>query len=219
MKRNPFLGTMIFSTVYILTIAASIPASIFLLWGAFIFGKVFGFERGFLIFCWVDYLSMQIGSLLAFWSARYLFKSCVKGWIDGNINLYSISQALSLNAKKIVILLRICSITPYFILNCIWGITDMSTIDFIIGSLPILIADVPYIYVCASISDVSQATSSNPLGNWYYLLLSVGLVIIVAVVVLIYIFAKRELNNTLNKLEKKKNKSKKQRSNKSNRSN
>ena len=71
MKDNSLLGVLIFFMIYTLTIAASIPSTIFLLWGAFIFGKVFGFENGFLIFCLVDYFSLQVGSLLAFWSARY----------------------------------------------------------------------------------------------------------------------------------------------------
>ena len=78
----------------------------------------------------------------------------------------------------------------------------MATIDFMIGNIPIIIADVPYIYVWASISDVAQVTSSNPLGDWYYVLLSFGLLVIIAVVILIYIFAKRELKNTLKKIKK-----------------
>uniref|UniRef100_A0A7S3JKE9 Uncharacterized protein n=1 Tax=Euplotes harpa TaxID=151035 RepID=A0A7S3JKE9_9SPIT len=78
----------------------------------------------------------------------------------------------------------------------------MTTVDYVIGNLPMLIADLPYIYVCASISDVSQLTGSNPLGNWYYVLMVVGLLIIVLVVALIYVFAKRELDNTLEKIQK-----------------
>ena len=77
--------------------------------------------------------------------------------------------------------MRICSLTPYWVLNCICGITDMSTCDYMIGTLPTFIADVPYIYVCASISDVSKISSSNPLGAWYYVLLAIGFVFLFAI--------------------------------------
>ena len=70
-----------------------------------------------------------------------------------------------------------------------------------IGNLPIIVADVPYIYICASISDVSKVTSSNPLGVWYYVLLAVGLIIIVTVIILIYFFARRELKKTMDQIK------------------
>uniref|UniRef100_A0A7S3J0W2 VTT domain-containing protein n=1 Tax=Euplotes harpa TaxID=151035 RepID=A0A7S3J0W2_9SPIT len=145
---------------------------------------------------------MQVGSLLAFWNGRYLFSSCVQTCIESRPKMKAISQALSFNAKKLVALMRICAITPYFILNNICAVTKMSTVDYIIGNLPIIVADVPYIWVCASISDVSKVTDSNPLGVWYYVLLAVGLMIILIVIVLIYIFAKKEFNKTMANIKK-----------------
>lgn len=77
----------------------------------------------------------------------------------------------------------------------------MTTFDYCVGNLPIILIDLPYIYVCASISDVSKA-DDNPLGVWYYVILAIGLVLIIIVVVLIYIYARRELNKTLEEMKR-----------------
>ena len=115
--RNKAAGVFLFAFAYTLSIPVCIPASIFIIFGAFIFGRVFGFALGFCIFCVVDYFCMQVGTLVAFWNSRYLFKTCVQSCIESRPKLKATSMALSYNAKKMVALLRICSITPYYIFN------------------------------------------------------------------------------------------------------
>ena len=205
MDNNKALAIFIFTIAYIIGMGIFITETLFIFSGAYIFGKVFGFGAGFGIFVCIDYFCNQVGWLVAFFNARYFFRSCIQGWIKNNRKLTAVSQALSINAKKLVALMRICSMTPYWVLNCICGITNMSVLDYMIGNIPTFIADIPYIYVWASISDVSKLSSSNPLGYWYYVLLAVGLVIIIIVVILITIFAKRELNKTMKNIENQKN--------------
>ena len=76
----------------------------------------------------------------------------------------------------------------------------MSTCDYMIGNLVIFVSNVPYIYVCASISNVSDV-SDNPLGVWYYVLLVVGLIIAIIVAVMTFCYAKRELNKIMKRLK------------------
>lgn len=200
MKKNKALGVFLFAIAYTISMPIWIPATLFILFGGYIFGRVFGFLAGFFIFVLVDYVCMEIGWLLAFWNARYLFKNWVQSCIEQRPKLKATSMALSYNAKKMVALLRIWAITPYYIFNYLWGVTTMSTKDYMIGNLVIIICDAPYIYVWASISDISSV-SSNPLGPWYYVLLAIGLLIVIIVIVMTYIYAKRELRKILNKIK------------------
>lgn len=191
MKKNPVAAILLFMLAYIITTPVCIPATIFILFGAYIFGNAFGFVAGFLMFIVVDYICLFLGCYLAFLNGRYLFKNCVQSCVKSRPKLFALNQALSHNAKKLVFLLRLCALTPYYIFNYVCSITNMGHVDYMIGNLAIILADAPYIYVCASLSDISKVQdSSSNLGFWYYVIIGVSIVIVIIVIVLVYIFAK-----------------------------
>ncbi|CAI2366749.1 unnamed protein product [Moneuplotes crassus] len=198
MKDEPFLAILLYMLAYIGTRPICIPATLFILFGAYIFGEAFGFLAGFFIFVVVDYISLLVGTSLAFLNGRYLFKNCVQSMIKKRKKLMALSEALSHNAKKLVFLLRICSLTPYYIFNYVCSVTNMSWTDYFIGNLGIILCDAPYIYVCASISDISEVEdSSSNLGVWYYVIIAISILIVIVVIILVYFLAKKELARTL----------------------
>ena len=82
----------------------------------------------------------------------------------------------------------------------------MSTKDYLIGNLSIIFCDAPYIYVSASISDVSKVEdSSSNFGVWYYIIIGFSIAIVIIVIILVYFFSKKELLKTLKRIKEKKN--------------
>ena len=194
-KFNPL--SIKFMIIYIICTPLWIPSTFFILIGSFVFGRAFGLLYGFIIFTIVDYIWEMIGVVLAFLNGRYLFKKWVQSWILSRPKLLAISEALTHNAKKLIFLLRSSNLTPYDALNYTWGVTNMKLIDYIIGNTSIIICDAPYIYVWVSITDISNVDNATEgLGDWYYVLLSIGITITILVVIAVIIYSRREFNRT-----------------------
>jgi len=78
----------------------------------------------------------------------------------------------------------------------------MSTKDYLIGNLSIILCDAPYIYVCASLSDISKVEdSSSNFGFWYYVIIGISIFIVIVVIILVYYFSKKELTKTLKEIK------------------
>ena len=81
----------------------------------------------------------------------------------------------------------------------------MRVLDYIVGNTSIVICDAPYIYVCVSITDLSNVSNSmETLGDWYYVLLSIGIVITIGVVIAVIYYSRREFKKTLEEIQKRK---------------
>lgn len=55
MEHNKVLGVFLYWLIYTISMPLCIPATIFIIFGAYIFGRVFGFLAGFFIFGILDY--------------------------------------------------------------------------------------------------------------------------------------------------------------------
>ena len=83
----------------------------------------------------------------------------------------------------------------------------MSAKDYFIGNLAIIFSDAPYIYISASLSDISKVeNSSSNFGVWYYVIIGFSIIIAIVVIILVYYFSKNELLKTLKKIEEEKKK-------------
>lgn len=80
----------------------------------------------------------------------------------------------------------------------------MSIIDYAVGNLGIVICDAPTIYFYSSISDISNVgNSTDVLGDWYYVILSVSITVTILVVIAVFYYTRRELKKTLSQIEAK----------------
>ena len=205
MKDQPVLATFAFMSVYILTRPFWIPATVFILFGAYIYGNAFGLAVGFIVFSLIDFVCLMVGTYLSFLNGRYLFRSCIQTYTQTKLKLQALNEALSHNAKKLVFLLRLCSLTPYYVFNYVCGVTTMSSKDYIIGNTSIILSNAPFIYVCASLNDISKVEdSSDNLGVWYYVIIGTSILIVIIVIIVVYYLAKRELRKTLAEIQQRK---------------
>ncbi len=109
--------------------------------------------------------------------------------------LAAISRALSNNAKKLVCLVRMISIMPQHILTMLCGISHMTTKDYLIGQLGMMVCDMPTIYLGASMSSLAKAGSgTSDFGPLNWIALIGGGILVVVVIVIITVYARREFN-------------------------
>jgi uncharacterized membrane protein YdjX (TVP38/TMEM64 family) len=160
-RANAVLGILSFVVSFIIAQPFCLPAMWFSILGSFMFSKIFGYLLGMLIFSFVDYSCMILGSQLAFWNGRYLFKTCVVRALEGKPRLTALQDALSNNSKKLVALTRLCYATPYWLFNYVCGVSKMSSLNYFIGNLAIYPCCLPSVYIGASISSATDVDSGS----------------------------------------------------------
>ncbi|MCP4050845.1 MAG: TVP38/TMEM64 family protein [bacterium] len=124
-KNNMILSMIIYSAVYIVTTALSLPgAAVLTLTGGMLFG----------IFCGTSIviLSASTGAVLAFLSTRFIFGewACKKY----NKQLYTFNKGLAGNVFNYILFLRLVPLFPFFLINIVMGITTVKTRDFFTAS-------------------------------------------------------------------------------------
>jgi len=120
-QDNFWQSALIYFVTYILVATLSIPgATVLTLAG----GAIFGFSIGLIM---VSFAS-TIGASLAFLGSRYFFKS----WIQKKYShrLYSINQELKTRGIFYLFVLRLTPIFPFFIINLLFGLTNIKTTTF-----------------------------------------------------------------------------------------
>ena len=201
-KNNQVAAYFIIITTYTIGIVLWIPGAIFLIFGSFIWGRVYGQLIGASIYMFIDFFWNLVGQALAFLNSRYLFKSCVQRWIQNKPKILALSLALSNNAKKLVALGRVSWITPYFVFNNIWGVTEMKFTDYLFGNLFTIICHTPFIFIFAGITNVTKL-SSNPaaVGTGGYVILFVSISISLIIVIFVIIYARKEFKKHMASVE------------------
>lgn len=119
MQNNKILGSIIFAIIYTLSIPLWVPSQIFMVIGSYLFARMFGSTEGFILFVLLDFVCIQLGSLLGFLNSRYLFRTYTESLVESRPKLKAISSALSGNTIKLVALLRMSPAVPNYFLNCV----------------------------------------------------------------------------------------------------
>jgi len=101
---------------------------------------------------------------------------------------------------KMVLLLRLSPVIPFNAFNYFMGLTGVRFWQFAAGSVGMIPGTVAFVYIGSLLSDVKNAisgdaTDENPTVKWAVLIL--GIIATVVAVVLITIYAKRELGKHL----------------------
>jgi uncharacterized membrane protein YdjX (TVP38/TMEM64 family) len=120
-KNSPLAFMSAYFLLYILTTAFSIPgATILTLAGA----AVFGFMRSLLL---VSFAS-TIGASLAMLGSRYLFRD----WVTKKFGeqLESVYKGLRESGGLYLASLRLMPIFPFFLINLLFGVTEMSLFKY-----------------------------------------------------------------------------------------
>jgi len=111
----------------VLTTAVGVPAFILTI----ISGAVFGVFWGTVY----SVLAAVLGSVGAFWIARYLARDWAQAKLAGNSRLNQLDQGLQANAFWYVLSSRLSPLLPFNVLNSLFGLTRVSVRDFALGTL------------------------------------------------------------------------------------
>jgi uncharacterized membrane protein YdjX (TVP38/TMEM64 family) len=181
------LGPIVFVGGYVLAAVAGIPGSLLTLAAGAIFGLGFGVLYVF--------VGATLGASAAFLVARYVARASVERRVMHNARFQALDEALALDGRRIVFLLRLSPVFPFSLLNYALGLSRVRFADYVLASVGMLPGTVLYVYYGKLAGDVaSAATGGAPVrGTGYYVLLALGLLATVVVTTIITRAAGRSL--------------------------
>jgi uncharacterized membrane protein YdjX (TVP38/TMEM64 family) len=180
-------GPILLSISYIVATILLLPGSI-LAMGA---GALFGVWKGF--------LAMGIGAYLGACGAFLLGRTLARDWVEKkmseNARFSAIEKAIGKQGFKIVLLLRLCPLFPFNLLNYSLGLTPVRFSHYAIASLVGMIpAGFMYVYIGAAAGSLAAITAGEPAkGDDIQLLKWIGLAVTIVATVLLTRIARKSL--------------------------
>lgn len=180
-------GALAFIAIYIVATIAFLPGSILTLGAGVLFGVIQGFIYVF--------VGATLGATLAFWVGRYLARGWVAKKIAGNPKFQAIDEAVGREGLKIVLLTRLSPIFPFNLLNYAFGITQVSSRDYVLGCIGMIPGTLLYVYLGSLAGSLARIGTTepplNPTVQWGIRIL--GLIATIAVTLYITRVARRAL--------------------------
>lgn len=177
-QQNPFSFSLIFFFIYIGLVALSFPgATVLSLAG----GYIFGFFKGLLIINWAS----TIGASIAFLIARFFFKDYLQRKFHHTF--LKINQGMDREGIQYLLTLRLIPIFPFFLINILMGLTNISLMRFFVVSLiGMLPGTAVYVWAGTSLQAVNSVSDifSAKLITIFFL---VGLIPVLQSKLLIYL--------------------------------
>jgi uncharacterized membrane protein YdjX (TVP38/TMEM64 family) len=112
------LGPLVFTVVYAVATVAALPGSALSILAGAIFGPVLGVIT--VIF------AATLGASLAFLVSRYLARSSIEKWLDGNEKFLKLDELTAKHGDIMVAITRLVPIFPFNLLNYGFGLTRVS---------------------------------------------------------------------------------------------
>jgi len=188
------LAPIVYIIIYNLATLLFIPGSLLTLKGGCLFGLLWGS-------IYVTIAAM-LGAICAFLIGRYLSRDWVCKQIESNDKFKAINQAVKKEGWKIVLLTRLSPIFPFNLLNYLFGVTQVSIKDYILGSIGMIPATVVYVYIGSLASNLATVNMSNQpttqesqIAKWVIRI--IGLIATIAVTVYLTHLAKKALDETV----------------------
>jgi uncharacterized membrane protein YdjX (TVP38/TMEM64 family) len=187
-RLGPF-GPLLFIVIYSVAVVVLVPGS----WMTMAGGAVFGILPA------VAYalVAATVGSTAAFLIGRYVARGFVARHLDAMPRFAAIDRAVSADARRIIVLLRLSPVTPFNFLNYGLGLTAISVWDFVIGSVGMIPGAFMYAYAGnlagQALAVAGQATV--PRNTSYYAMLAAGLVATAGASALVARAARRALRD------------------------
>jgi pyruvate/2-oxoglutarate dehydrogenase complex dihydrolipoamide dehydrogenase (E3) component/uncharacterized membrane protein YdjX (TVP38/TMEM64 family) len=130
-NSHPWKTVFIYSVIYVLATAASLPGAVILTLAA---GTLFGFGLGLLV---VSFAS-SVGALAAFLVARYLLHSTIESRFGKRLR--PINEGIARDGAFYLLTLRLVPVFPFWLINILMGLTTMRAATFYwasqVGMLP-----------------------------------------------------------------------------------
>ena len=178
-------GILVYVVAYVLLTVLFVPAWPLTVGAGAAYGVVLGTA--------IVSVSSVTGAALAFLVARYLLRSRVERWVEGNVSFAAIDRAVGREGWKIVGLTRLSPVFPFNLQNYAYGLTAVGFWAYVFASwIAMLPGTLLYVYLGAASVDVAEAATGA--ANWGKTALQVvGLLATLAVTVLITRIARKAL--------------------------
>ncbi|EDX78021.1 SNARE associated Golgi protein [Coleofasciculus chthonoplastes PCC 7420] len=188
------LAPIVYMIIYNVATLLFIPGSLLTLKGGCLFGLFWGS-------IYVTIAAM-FGAIFAFLIGRYLSRDWVCKQIESNDKFKAINQAVKTEGWKIVLLTRLSPIFPFNLLNYVFGVTQVSLKDYVLGSIGMIPATLVYVYIGSLASNLATVNMSNQpttqetqIAKWVIRI--IGLIATIAVTVYLTYLAKKALAETV----------------------
>lgn len=142
-----------------------------------------------------------LGSTLTFLIGRHAARDWVTHRVQGNARFAALDRAVALDGFRIVLLSRLSPVFPYNMLGYMYGITGVSTRDYVLASwLGMLPGTLAFVYLGSIAGEAARAVSTPAAGadditRWA--MLAVGVAATIAVSAVITRIARRALADSV----------------------
>ena len=186
--RSP-IGPLIFIPLYAFWVTLLLPG----VWASMLAGALYGTWFGSLLV----FLGAFVGAEVAFFLGRTLLRNWARNRMAKIPKFEAVEKAVSREGLKLVLLTRLSPAFPFGLLNFVYGLSEVSVIDYSVGLLAILPGTILFCGLgdfAGDLSSFSEVLSSRKdLGS--YILTIVGLLSTFAVVWLSARAARRALQD------------------------
>ncbi|MFP4380124.1 MAG: TVP38/TMEM64 family protein [Candidatus Sumerlaeia bacterium] len=152
-KAGPW-GMLVFLVFKIAFATSSIPGGIILTMAS---GLMFGFWWGAAL----SFVGDFVGSTFAFLIGRYLARDWLQSHIPDRGKLQALDKAVRMQGAKLVVLLRLANIVPFFLLNYGMGLTRITVKQYMVGGLALLPGCLIFSYSGLLVGDVARLSAEN----------------------------------------------------------
>lgn len=145
---NPYLTRISFFLAYVAIVAMTIPGATAL---TLLAGALYGLFWGTILVSF----AASIGSALAFLASRYLFRDWVLQKFDDKVKMFD--EGLKKDGIFYLLSLRLMPIFPFFLINIIMGLSNMSVITFYwVSQLGMLAATLVYVQAGVELAQINS---------------------------------------------------------------
>ena len=143
------------------------------------------------------FIGASAGAVVAFLLGRYLLRDWVKTLTTKYPVFEAIDTALEDKGFRIMCLLRLSPIIPFNALNYIAGITAISLAQYTYAMIAILPGTVLYVFLGATAGSLADSSQSGDNSTVKIVSIVVGVVFGILGVAAVSYYAKKELNNVI----------------------
>jgi len=189
-RGHKLIGSFAFIGLYIVATVCLVPGSILTLGGGFVFGLWLG-----TLLVWIG---STIGATLAYLLGRSLLRNWVASKIKGNTKFMAVDTAIDSMGWFIVLLVRLAPIIPFNLLNYALALTKVKVWQYIVFSaIGMLPGTVMYVYFGSLVKNIADLAGGVQLGKVQIIIWCVSGVVIIAVVVITTIVARKAFNKAI----------------------
>lgn len=116
----------LFLLAYTLATVVGVPGTVLTVAGGAVFGIVWG--------TFWSVIGATLGAIGAFWVARYLLRDLAEKWFEHHKYLQQFNEAVGDKPLTFVLAVRFAPICPFNLVNFLFGLTPISSVDYAIGT-------------------------------------------------------------------------------------